>query len=484
MSSFLKRYFLLLCALSLFMIHLNLKAQDTTQPDSLWSFGSVRADLDNDGLPDFIDQNVVITGIVNVSSGILHEKYLQIYIQDDSTGMSVFARQIDKPVEIGDSLVVYGKVDFFSGFAEVKADSYKVYQNNSDPNLYPITTVIENPELFLGALAGGEVEIIEKGDTFNGKFLRVTAGNTDQTIMVYVSNFHSMFSGFNFGVLQPGDRIYVKGIITDYNNEGLEEPDYKLFLRTPDDLSISGIPKLYMNSVVLGLLVLIVIAVAWVIILKRQVAAKTSQIQQSLEQKEMLLKEIHHRVKNSLSIVSGLLQLQIMSADNEEVGNILKDSQTRIQSVGLIHEKLYKTDSLSAVELGAYIEELVRSIHETFSELKDSVELQFDLDEVFLKTDRIIHCGLLVNELVVNAFKHAFSKQSSGLLRISLKKKNGEVVLTVCDNGPGLSDDFKLEGDDNLGTMLITSFAENLDAAIEISELDEGGTCFSFRIPL
>ena len=452
--------------------------------DSLWSFDTIRADFDSNGLPDLIDENVVISGIANVSSGTLHEKYLQIYIQNDSTGMSVFARQIDTPVKVGDSLLVYGKVEFFSGFAEVHADSYRVYKNNSRPIVFPLETVIEDPDIFLGALAEGEAEIIEKGDTFNGKFLRITTGETGETMMVYVSNFHSRFSEFNFNVLQPGDHIHVKGIVTDYNNEGQEATDFKLFLRTPDDLAISGIPKLYMNSVVLGLLILIVIAAAWVIILKRQVTAKTRQIQQSLEQKEMLLREIHHRVKNSLSIVSGLLQLQIMSADNEEVSDILKDSQTRIQSVGLIHEKLYKTDSLSDIELGKYIKDLVQSIHETFSELKDSVTLQFDLDEVHLETDRVIHCGLLVNELVVNAFKHAFSKQSSGLLRISLKKKKGEVVLTVCDNGPGLSDDFKLEGDENLGTMLITSFAENLDAAIEISELDEGGTCFSFRIPV
>lgn len=453
-------------------------------PDSIWSFESIRADLDNNGLPDLLDQNVKVAGIANVNSGVLHERYLQIYIQDDSTGMSVFARQIDTPVEVGDSLIVHGKVEFFSGFAEVHADSYRVYKNISEPIVFPLESVIEKPEIFLGALAEGEAEIIEKGDTFNGKFLRITTGETSETVMVYVSNFHSRFSEFNFSVLQPGDHVHVKGIVTDYNNEGLEETDFKLFLRTPDDLTLSGIPKLYMNSVVAGLLILILIAAAWVIILKRQVVAKTRQIQQSLEQKEMLLKEIHHRVKNSLSIVSGLLQLQIMSADNEEVSDILKDSQTRIQSVGLIHEKLYKTDSLSDIELGKYIEDLVNSIHETFSELKNSVSLQFDLDEVKLETDRVIHCGLLVNELVVNAYKHAYSKQSSGLLHVSLKKKNSEVILSVCDNGPGLSDDFKLESDDSLGTMLITSFAENLNATIEINGSDEGGTCFSFRIPV
>lgn len=152
--------------------------------------------------------------------------------------------------------------------------------------------------------------------------------------------------------------------------------------------------------------------------------------------------------------------------------------------MGLIHEKLYKTDSLSGIELGKYIKDLIESIHETFSELKNSFCLQFDLDEVKLETDRVIHCGLLVNELVVNAYKHAFSKQSSGLLHVSLKKKNSEIILSVCDNGPGLSDYFQLEGDGSLGTMLITSFAENLNATIEISESDEGGTCFSFRIPV
>lgn len=476
------RYWALLIALILIYFSGDLFAQNSAE--HLWSFESIRTDLDRDGLPDLLDQNVKVAGIVNVNSGTLHEKYLQIYIQDDSTGMSVFARQIDTPVEVGDSLIVHGKVEFFSGFAEVHADSYRVHKNISEPIVFPLESVIEDPEVFLGALAEGEAEIIEKGDTFNGIFLRITTGNTSETMMVYVSNFHSRFSEFNFDLLRTGDKINVKGIVTDYNNEGLEETDFKLFLRTPDDLTISGIPKLYMNSVVVGLLILILIATVWVIILKRQVTAKTRQIQQSLEQKEMLLREIHHRVKNSLSIVSGLLQLQIMSADNEEVSEILKDSQTRIQSVGLIHEKLYKTDSLSDIELGKYIKDLVESIHKTFSELKESVTLQFDLDEVQLETDRVIHCGLLVNELVVNAFKHAFSKQSSGLLRISLKKKNGEVLLSVSDNGPGLSDEFKLEGDENLGTMLITSFAENLNAAIEISESNEGGTCFSFGIPV
>ena len=398
--------------------------------------------------------------------------------------MSVFARQIDTPVNIGDSLIVHGKVEFYSGFAEVHADSYRVFKNIAQPTVYPLDDVIKNPEGFLGALADGKAEIMEKGDTFNGKYLRVTTGETSESMMVYVSNFHSRFSDFNFNVLQPGDRIHVKGIVTDYNNEGLEEADYKLFLRTPDDLSISGVPKLYMNSVVVGLIILILLAATWVIILRRRVTSKTREIQESLEQKEVLLKEIHHRVKNSLSIVSGLLQLQIMSSDNEEVNDILKDSQTRIQSVGLIHEKLYKTDSLSNIELGKYIEDLVRSIHDTFSELKESVTLEFDLDEVKLETDRVIHCGLLVNELVVNAFKHAFSKQSSGILRVSLKKKNGEIILSVCDNGPGVTEDFQLKGDDSLGTMLITSFAENLDATIEVTEPDDGGTCFSFRIPL
>jgi two-component sensor histidine kinase len=482
MRLFYRRFLLFLFALVISGCFKSTEAR--TPQDSLWSFDSIRADLDNNGVPDHIGENVVISGTASINSGIFHEKYLQIYIQDDSTGMSVFARQIDTPVEIGDSLVVYGKVDFFSGFAEVHADSFRILQGGSEPPTYPLKKVIPDPEVYLGALAEGDVEIVEKGDTFNGIYLRVSAADVDKTIMVYVSNFHSQFSGFNFNVLQPGDRIHVKGIVTDYNNEGLEEADYKLFLRTPDDITVSGIPKLYLNSVIAGLLILIIIGTAWLIILKRQVDSKTRQIQQSLEQKEILLREIHHRVKNSLSIVSGLLQLQIMSADNEKVSEILTDSQTRIQSVGLIHEKLYKTDSFSDMELGRYIKDLVESIHETFSELKESVELQFDLDTVTLETDRAIHCGLLVNELVVNAFKHAFSKQPSGLLRVSLKKMNREVVLSVCDNGPGLAKDFKLEGDDSLGTMLITSFAENLNATIKISESDQGGTCFSFRIPL
>lgn len=481
MLSYLIR-FLLLSAFSFISFSDDLSAQSPI--DSLWSYESIRADADGDGLPDLLNANVTISGIANVNSGLLHEKYLQIYVQDDSTGMSVFARQIDTPIEVGDSLIIHGKVEFFSGFAEVHADSYNVYKNVSEPLTFPLESTMHQPEAYLGALSEGEAEIIEKGSTFNGIYLRVANPDRTSEILVYVSNFHARFAEFNFGILSVGDRIRVKGIITDYNPEELEEDRFKLFLRTPDDLEHIGMPKLYINSIVSGLIALILIIAAWVVVLKRRVASKTRQIQTSLEQKEMLLREIHHRVKNSLSIVSGLLELQILSTQNDEVADILKDSQTRIHSVGLIHEKLYKTDSLSDIELGAYIEDLVGSIHETFSELKETVTVQFDLDEIYFETDRVIYCGLLVNELVVNAFKHAFGNQSSGILHVSLKKKHDETELSVCDNGPGLPDDFRIGNEDSLGTMLISSFAEQLNAQAGVTESEGGGTCFSFRMPM
>ncbi|NIU00678.1 MAG: PAS domain S-box protein, partial [Aliifodinibius sp.] len=143
-----------------------------------------------------------------------------------------------------------------------------------------------------------------------------------------------------------------------------------------------------------GLIVVTVLIVGWVLILRKRVDSKTSEIKQSLKEKEILLQEIHHRVKNSLAIVSGLIDLQLDGTDNDEARHVLQDSQTRIRSMALIHEKLYQTKSLSDIELDIYIKELVEAIHETFTEYQEAVDLRFNLEKVELDIDRVIPCGL------------------------------------------------------------------------------------------
>lgn len=456
-----------------------------TQPlgDSLWTFSEIRSDADGDHVLDYIGQEVTITGIANINSGLLHEHYLQGFIQNDSAGMSIFAMQIDPPIELGDSLVVRGKIKLYNGLAEVHADSYRIIKKNSTvPAPKPLKDAITTPSEYLGMLVEGEGMIIEKGTTFNGSYLMISQENIPGSIMVYVSNFHRLFEDFNFRIPRIGDKVSVTGIVTEYNPEFPDKRTYKVFLRTPDDLKYVRLPQFYQYFIFGMVVLLTLVTVIWIFVLRRQVDSKTNEIKTSLKEKDMLLREIHHRVKNSLAIVSGLIELQLDSTDSKEARDILQKSKTRIHSVGLIHEKLYQTESLSNIELDAYIKDLVEAIHGTFTEYKDDVALVFELDKVELDIKRVIPCGLLVNELVVNAFKHAFKKGIQGNLKIRIKNLTDHILLEVSDNGPGLPKDFAPIKDESLGTMLIESFSKQLDAEMEIKETKEGA-CFTFTIP-
>ena len=145
----------------------------------------------------------------------------------------------------------------------------------------------------------------------------------------------------------------------------------------------------------------------------------------------------------------------------------------------LIHEKLYQTQKYQTVRLDNYLRDLVTTIHQTYNDESQNVRLDFDLDDVSFSVDKTVVCGLLVNELVVNAFKYAFSKKDKGVLSISLKKNGKNIQLKISDNGPGLPGEFgKIQGE-GLGTILIQNFAEQLEANMQVHS-DKNGTSFSF----
>ncbi|WP_158607332.1 sensor histidine kinase [Rhodohalobacter sp. SW132] len=469
----------------LFLILLLFQSESHGQvnADSLWSFSTIRSDTDGDSVLDYKGYEVTTSGIINIDSGLLHESYLQTFIQNDSTGMSIFGMRIDTPVAAGDSIIVRGTIDRYYGLAEVRVDSYEVFPNVRQPIPKPLTDAVENPAPFIGMLIQGEGVITGLGTIFNGKYFMLSPDESDSELMIYVSNFHRMYSEFNFDVLSAGDRVSVKGVMSEHSPDFPDNRTHKLFLSTPDDLQYLGLPVYYVRLIFGGAVVFGLIILVWVLILRKRVDSKTKKIQLSLKQKELLLKEIHHRVKNSLSIVSGLIEIQRSSTENREADYVLQDSQNRIQSIALIHDKLYKTESLSDIDLDLYIKDLVESIHGTFTEYNDAVTLQFDLDTIKLDTDRAVYCGLLLNELIVNAYKYAFNKNTQGKLSITLKKLDKKLLLKVSDNGPGLPVDFNPQNEDSLGTMLINSFATQLNAEMEISESPGGGTSFEFRIP-
>lgn len=452
-----------------------------SQSRPFWPLSKVRADTNRDNKLDYLGEELTVAGIANTASGQTHSTYLQAFIQNDDYGIPIFDKTLGHPFEAGDSLVVKGKLHTYDGMDEIHVDSYQVFDMEKRLKPRPLSKVVENPERYLGMLAKGTGTIIEQGNIDNGRYLKLRVGEANSTpIWVFVSNFHKQFQEFDFSKLGIGDMIHVKGAIGEYRSNPDEKRIYQLYLRSPQDLTYAGLPRYYL-LIGIGVLVLIaIVVVGWIISLRRQVDNKTRKLQQSLQEKDALLREIHHRVKNSLSIVSGLIGLQLDSTKDENAKTVLKDSQSRIQSVALIHEKLYHRDAMDNVKLDDYIKELVEAIHGTFTEYQEAVDLQFDMDTLEVDVDKAIPCGLLINELVVNAFKHAFTEDRQGLLQIRLERENGSIELTVADNGPGLPDDFSLSNSGSLGTMLINTFASQLEAETKITESSQG-TEFLFR---
>jgi len=445
----------------------------------------LKADKNEDGVPDLLGDTVTVSGTANISSGALNEKFLQIFIQQDSSGLSLFSDSIDEPVRPGDSLVATGVVQDYFGLIELKVSGYRVYPESAKMlQEIPLKKVVENPPAFEGMLTGGTGTVTGKGERFNGKYLMVSPlGKPDKSIMAYVTNFHADYKDFDFESISKGDELHISGILSKYepdkeNYEEIETKDFKIHLRSPDDLSIVGISKYQMvlwGSI--GIVVVLLIF-SWIISIRSTVKHKTRSLEESLENKEVLLKEIHHRVKNNLAIMSGLFELQLEGAENKETRKVLRDGQSRLKSMALVHDKLYKTSNLKEIEMSQYIRELIKSLHNMFVGSEQNIDLHFNFDDVELDISRAIPCGLLINEIVVNAFKHAFNTMKSGTLTVTLKKKNGTAELSIADNGNGIPDNVNIEASDSLGMRLIDTFKNQLDAEMEISNTT--GTKFTF----
>lgn len=278
--------------------------------------------------------------------------------------------------------------------------------------------------------------------------------------MVYVTNFHSMYADFDFESISVGDKLSIAGVFTRYNpdSEDGEKLTYKIHLRTPADLSFVGISKyqvLVWGSI--GLAVFSV-AIGWVVSLRSRVKDKTKEIKQSLDKKEILLKEIHHRVKYNLAIMSGLFELQMDGTQSKEMEKVLRNSQSRLQSMALVHDKLYQTSSLRKIDMSQYIPELLKSLHGSFNSSNKNYRIVNRYWCCFFGLDRAIPCGFLINEIIVNAFKHAFKEKKTGLIAVTMKKQNGNAKLVIANNGKGIPEDFDIRRNTFLGMMLIETF--------------------------
>jgi two-component sensor histidine kinase/amino acid transporter len=199
----------------------------------------------------------------------------------------------------------------------------------------------------------------------------------------------------------------------------------------------------------------------------------------SLGEKDALIKEVHHRVKNNMQVVSSLLNLQLDFLPDEQARPVLSETQGRITAMALVHEKLYQSVDLARVDFADYLRELTENIVAVFGSSAHRIDLVLEAEELHLSVDAAIPCGLIVNELVCNAFKHGFRDGGSGSLTVAFGRgAEGRLRLRVSDSGCGLPPGIDLRRTESLGMQLVHTLVEQLQGTIEVSSGPGEGTCF------
>jgi PAS domain S-box-containing protein len=200
--------------------------------------------------------------------------------------------------------------------------------------------------------------------------------------------------------------------------------------------------------------------------------------QKNAEQKEIMLREIHHRVKNNLAIVISLLNLQLRNNSDPELRRIIRDIEMRIRSMALIHEHLYRSENLDRIPLATYLQSLATIITGTFSGNRISLVTSLDPTDVSIET--ALPLGLIANELLTNAFKYAFPVQKEGEIQVHLNNMpDEELSLVIRDNGVGLPDSFSMDSEKSLGMFIVKLLVEQLDGTLEVTR--DHGTTFTVR---
>jgi two-component sensor histidine kinase len=208
------------------------------------------------------------------------------------------------------------------------------------------------------------------------------------------------------------------------------------------------------------------------------------RIRESLEEKGLLLREIHHRVKNNLQIIISLFNLQSHYVNDKKALLALKEGQDRIKSMALIHERFYQNDGLSKIDFDDYIKRLVENLLLSSGIKPERIKTHVEADKISLDIDTAVPCGLIINELVSNSLKHAFGESNSGTLSVSLRYISESMVrLIVSDDGIGLPEGFDIEKYDSLGMQLINALSNQLDGKLTLAP--GKGTTFTmdFKVP-
>jgi two-component sensor histidine kinase len=200
------------------------------------------------------------------------------------------------------------------------------------------------------------------------------------------------------------------------------------------------------------------------------------RIQEALKEKELLLKEIHHRVKNNLQMVSSLLNLQKNSTEDPHIITLLEENKARIMSLSIIHDHLYRSQNFLTIDFSGYLHSLVTNLIATFSSFYGKLDLKTDMDRVDLSIDQAIPCGLIVNELLTNSVKYAFEQREEGEIQLKVKELNNRVQIIISDNGVGLPEEIDIQRAETLGLQLVFMLTNQLGGEFQVER--KNGTSF------
>jgi len=205
--------------------------------------------------------------------------------------------------------------------------------------------------------------------------------------------------------------------------------------------------------------------------------ASETDLRGALKEKEVLLKEVHHRVKNNLQVISSILNLQTSYVKDKETASILKECQNRIKTMAYIHESLYQTKDFLQINFSEYIINLVKNLFYSYDANQQKIKANFDVDTIFLNLDTSIPCGLIINELVSNAFKYAFTDRTEGFISVKVKKtENNKIKMQVSDNGKGMPANVDFKNTESLGLQLVNILSEQINATLTLNQTN--GTTF------
>ncbi|MCZ7400589.1 MAG: ATP-binding protein [Candidatus Methanoperedens sp.] len=194
--------------------------------------------------------------------------------------------------------------------------------------------------------------------------------------------------------------------------------------------------------------------------LEEIVESRTAQLNKSIQEKEVLLREIHHRVKNNMQIVSSLLMLQSQNIEDKKYKDVFIDSQNRIHAMALIHEKLYQSESIAQINFKEYVSDIVSNIIGSYGQ-KSNIQIDINVENIPIKIDYAVPCGLIINELVTNSLKYAFPDGRQGKIQISVTSNDNNMIrLSISDDGVGIPEDVDIRNTKTLGLELVTSLAE------------------------